>query len=59
MSDLDFEVLASADGPLGMIWLRQRPLPEKPGALITEIMINHDLLMSTHSFLEEADFEFE
>lgn len=53
MSDLDFEVLASGDGPLGMVWLRQRALPSQPGTSITEIMINHELLMSSHHTASE------
>jgi len=53
MSKLDFEVLASEEGPLGMIWLRRRELPSEPGTLITEIMINHELLMSSHSTVSE------
>jgi spermidine synthase len=36
-----------------MIWLRQRALPSEPGRLITEIMINHELLMSSHHTASE------
>ncbi len=53
MSTLDFEVLASEDGPLGMIWLRERELPSDPGTVITEIMINHELLMSSYHTTSE------
>ena len=53
MSDLDFEVLASEDGPLGMIWLRRRALPSRPDTRITEIMINHELLMSSQNTASE------
>lgn len=43
-----FEVLAYEPTPLGMICLRRRELLARPGTIITEITLDHELLMSSH-----------
>ena len=51
----NFEVLAYEESPIGMIWLRRRELLSEPGIVVTEIMLDHMLLMSSrNSASEEA-----
>ncbi len=47
MSPVDFEVLAYEESPLGMICLRQRALRSEPEAVVTEITLDHEFLMSS------------
>jgi spermidine synthase len=54
MYPIDFEVLDSADTPLGTIYLSTRKLSEEPSSgIIYEVHINGDLLMSSISPLSE------
>jgi len=46
LSSLEF--LASEETPLGLICLRQRELRSAPGTIVTEITLDHELLMSSH-----------
>lgn len=43
----DYDVLAYEPSPIGMIGLRRRPLPADPDAVVTEITLDHTLLMSS------------
>lgn len=43
-----FEVLAYEPTPLGVICLRRRELLSRPGTIVTEITLDHELLMSSH-----------
>ena len=47
MSPMDIEVLAYEESPIGMICLRQRALRSEPGAVVTEITLDHEFLMSS------------
>ncbi|MCR9096420.1 MAG: spermidine synthase [bacterium] len=42
------EVLAYSDSPIGAICLRRRELLASPGTMVTEITLDHMLLMSSH-----------
>jgi spermidine synthase len=51
----NLEILAYEESPIGMICLRRRELVWEPGTLITEITLDHTLLMSScNSASEEA-----
>ena len=47
MADLDF--LACEPTPIGLICLRQRPVPGESGALVTEITLDNQFLMSSEN----------
>ncbi len=49
----DFDVLAYEPSPIGMIGLRRRALPSDPGTIVTEITLDHEFLMSSHSTASE------
>ena len=53
MDSSKLEVLAYELTALGMICLRQRELPSKPGTLVTEITLDHEFLMSSHNTASE------
>lgn len=53
MSDAEFDVLAAEDSPIGMICLRQRGIPSDPGAVVTEITLDHQFLMSSENTASE------
>lgn len=53
MTASDLEVLASEQSPIGMIWLRRRGLRSDPGTVVTEIMLDHQMLMSSHHTASE------
>ena len=44
----NLEVLAYSDSPIGAICLRRRELLAGPGTIVTEITLDHMLLMSSH-----------
>jgi spermidine synthase len=51
----NLEILAYEESPIGMICLRRRELLSKPGTVVTEITLDHMLLMSScNSASEEA-----
>jgi spermidine synthase len=51
----NLEILAYEESPIGMICLRRRELLSAPGTVITEITLDHTLLMSSgNSASEEA-----
>ncbi len=43
----ELEILAYEPSPIGMIGLRRRELPAAPGSMVTEITLDHTLLMSS------------
>ena len=43
----DYDFLAYEQSPIGMIGLRRRTLESEPGAVVTEITLDHTLLMSS------------
>lgn len=43
-----FEILAHEPTSLGMLTLRRRELLSKPGTVVTEMVLDHELLMSSH-----------
>ena len=45
----DFEVLAAEETSIGLICLRRRGIPSEPGALVTEITLDHQFLMSSEN----------
>jgi len=50
-----FEILASEDSSLGLLCLRRRELLGRPGMVVTEITLDHELLMSSlHTASERA-----
>jgi spermidine synthase len=49
----DLEILAYEQSPLGMICLRQRGIASEPGAVVTEITLDHQFLMSSHNTASE------
>jgi spermidine synthase len=49
----NLDVLAYEETPLGMICLRRRELIAQPGTILTEITLDHALLMSSHHTLSE------
>lgn len=48
MAPLNLEFLAYEETPIGMIGLRRRELLSRPGTVVTEITLDHELLMSSH-----------
>jgi len=48
MTTTNLEVLAYSDSPIGSICLRRRELLANPGTIVTEITVDHMLLMSSH-----------
>ncbi len=48
MTTSNLEVLAYEESPLGMICLRRRELLSVPGTIVTEITLDHELLMSSY-----------
>ncbi len=55
MKTSNLEILAYEESPLGMICLRRRELLSAPGTIVTEITLDHELLMSSyHTASEEA-----
>jgi len=53
MSRSNLEVLAYENTPLGDLCLRRRELLSRPGTVITEITLDHQLLMSSHNTVSE------
>jgi spermidine synthase len=52
---LHFEVLDWQDTPLGPLYLRRRELLSRPGTVLTEVVLDHQLLMSSlHTESERA-----
>ncbi|MFT6821628.1 MAG: hypothetical protein ACJATT_005459 [Myxococcota bacterium] len=50
-----FEILDEVDTPLGVFTLRRRDLLRRPGVIVTEVNVGHELLMSSlNSVSEEA-----
>ncbi|MHC5033359.1 MAG: spermidine synthase, partial [Planctomycetota bacterium] len=49
-----FEVVDSRVTPIGVLDLRRRELPAKPGMIVTEITINDEMLMSSLSTVSES-----
>ena len=43
-----FEILDQEDTPLGLLSLRRRAVLSRPGTLVTEICVGHELLMSSY-----------
>jgi spermidine synthase len=55
MASSNFKVLAYDESPLGAICLRRRELLSIPGTIVTEITLDHELLMSSfHTESERA-----
>ena len=48
MSASGLEILAYEPTPLGILCLRRRPLPGRPGTTVTEITLDHEFLMSSY-----------
>jgi spermidine synthase len=48
MTTTNLDVLAYEKSPIGMICLRRRELVSAPGTIITEITVDHELLMSSY-----------
>ena len=53
MSPSNLEILAYEATPLGDLCLRRRELLYRPGTVITEITLDHQLLMSSHNTVSE------
>ncbi len=53
MSRPNLEILAYEATPLGDLCLRRRELLSRPGTVITEITLDHQLLMSSHNTVSE------
>jgi spermidine synthase len=53
MDASDLEILAYEPSPLGMICLQQRGMASEPGAVVTEITLDHQFLMSSHNTASE------
>ena len=53
MSPSNLEILAYESTPLGDLCLRRRELLSKPGTVITEITLDHELLMSSYNTASE------
>lgn len=53
MATTNLDVLAYSDSPIGAICLRRRELLSRPGTMITEITVDHMLLMSSHHTASE------
>ena len=53
MNRFNLQVLAYETTPLGDLCLRRRELLSRPGTVITEITLDHQLLMSSHNTVSE------
>ena len=53
MSPSNLEILAYETTPLGDLCLRRRELLSRPGTVITEITLDHELLMSSYNTVSE------
>ena len=53
MTTSNLDVLAYGDSPIGNICLRRRELLASPGTIVTEITVDHILLMSSHHTASE------
>ena len=53
MSPSNLEILAFQETPLGDLCLRRRELLSAPGTVITEITLDHQLLMSSYNTVSE------
>lgn len=53
MSTSNLEVLAYSESPIGSICLRRRELLARPGTVVTEITVDHMLLMSSYHTASE------
>lgn len=49
-----FEILDYVDTPIGTLSLRRRELLGRPGTLVTEVSVGHELLMSSLNTLSEV-----
>ncbi len=49
----NLEVLAYEESPIGMIRLQRRELVSEPGAVVTELLLDHELLMSSGNSVSE------
>lgn len=49
MNPSNIEILAYEDTPLGVLCLRRRTLLSEPGTVVTEITLNHEYLMGSHT----------
>lgn len=54
MSPSNLEILAYETTPLAMLCLRRRELLSRPGTVITEITLDHELLMSSYHTASEC-----
>jgi len=53
MSPSNLEILAYETTPLGVLCLRRRELLTRPGTFVTEITLEHELLMSSYNTASE------
>lgn len=53
MSRSNLQILAYETTPLGYLCLRRRELLSRPGTMVTEITLDHQLLMSSHNTVSE------
>jgi spermidine synthase len=53
MSPSNIEILACEPSSLGILCLRRRELLSEPGTVVTEITLNHELLMSSYNTASE------
>jgi len=53
MSPSNLQILGYETTPLGYLCLRRRELLSRPGIVITEITLDHELLMSSHTTVSE------
>ena len=53
MSPSNLEILAYETTPLGDLCLRRRELLSRPGTVVTEITLDHELLMSSYNTTSE------
>lgn len=53
MTTSNLDVLAYEESPIGMICLRRRELLSSPGTIVTEITLDHEMLMSSHHTASE------
>jgi hypothetical protein len=54
MSPSNLEILAYEYTPIGELCLRRRELLSSPGTVITEITLDHELLMSSYNTASEC-----
>lgn len=53
MSKSNLEILAWETTPLGVLCLRRRELLSRPGTVVTDVTLDHELLMSSHLTVSE------